>query len=139
MNRIAADNTTKVIRLVFTHSNEPVVTGEYQRDISPAEFTAIDTIHRNGGVAVDDVAGIRAATVDEADDRKTFKQALLGRISLVGNVANRSPLYAPANDILLALDNRDKDGAKAIVDTVTSMPVATRTKLKSLIDRIAFQ
>lgn len=136
--RIAADSTSRVIRLVFTHT-EPAAAGEYQREITTPEYQAIDAIHAAGNVAVDDLAGIRAATVDESDERKTFKQALLGRISLVANVANRAPLYAPANDILLALDNRDKDGAKAIVDTVTAMPVATRTKLKSLIDRIAFQ
>lgn len=133
--KIVFNSTTRVIRGTFTHNEEPL-SGEGERTITTAEETTIANLRTSGAVIlVDDLTnGIRAATIDEADERKTFRAQLLDRIKLMANLVNRAEAYKSAPAVLLAMENGDKPGAKAVVDTLTTFSQTVRDRLKALID-----
>lgn len=138
MPKIIFNITSRVIRGPYTHDEQPF-SFEGQRTITTAEENQINTL-RNGGAAavVDDlVSGLRAATADEADERKTFKAVILAKIKAMPNLPNRATAYQAAPAILLAIENGDKDGAKAVVDTMTVFGQAARDRIKALIDLIS--
>ncbi len=136
MAHIIFRTSSKLIRGPYTADETPGV-GESSRTVTTQEEATIKAL-RDGGApgVVDDVGGLRAATQEEADEYRPFRAALLNRIKNIANLATRASAYNVAPPLLLALDNNDKDGAKAVVDTMTVFSAGIRTQLKALIDLI---
>lgn len=135
MAKIIFTIATRVIRGPYTNA-EPLKAGESERDITAQEAVTIDALRTVGAKAVvDDLTnGLRVATLDEADERKTFRESLIDRIKAITSLTTRATAYQAAPSILLAMAEGDKLGAKAIADTLTMFPAQQITRLKALID-----
>lgn len=111
-----------------------VPNGQQATLLTSEGFALICSLRAQGKRSVMENGVPREATASEGDGGKKPIDFLLEKVKGIANLTNRAAAYSVLNDVKLALENKDKEGAKAIV-AASALPAGVKTTATELIDR----